>query len=72
VRAARLRRVSRVTAASRGVAGDENPSVALSTDELTKEYAKRFGGRPTWLASAAGRVNLLVCQPSQGTALTRL
>jgi hypothetical protein len=54
------------------VAGDENPSVALSTDELTKEYAKRFGGRPTWLASAAGRVNLLVCQPSQGTALTRL
>jgi galactokinase len=30
-----------------------------SIEELTKQYAGRFGSRPTWLASAAGRVNLL-------------
>jgi galactokinase len=39
-----------------------SPSVrklAPTTEELTKQYARPFGGRPTWLASAAGRVNLL-------------
>lgn len=36
-----------------------SPNVTLSTDDLPTEYAKRFGDRPTRLASAAGRVNLL-------------
>jgi galactokinase len=33
--------------------------LSRSNEELTKQYAGRFGSQPTWLASAAGRVNLL-------------
>lgn len=36
-----------------------NLDVTRTTDELTEQYAQRFGVHPTWLASAAGRVNLL-------------